>query len=101
MAATTASSGWKRTSPSASPQTKAHRQAAAQFPPRGLFSDPAVEARAQDVEFGFTHRAFEPQQGAVVEHGRMIDPVGVADQRVGKSRQIDEAIPFGLIAGDQ
>src|SRR5450631_4006519 len=30
----------------------------------------------------------------------MIDAVGIADQRVGKSSQIDQAVPFGIIARD-
>ena len=40
------------------------------------------------MQFGFTHRVLEPQQEAVVEQGRMI----------GKSGQIDQSVPFGIIA---
>jgi len=45
-------------------------------------------------------RPIKPQKEAIVEDGRMINAVGVADQRVGKSRQVDEPIPFGVIAGE-
>jgi hypothetical protein len=77
---------------------EADRQTPAQFAPRGLIADSAIEASPQHMQFGFTHRALEPEQEAVIEQGRMIDAVGIADQRVGKSSQIDQAVPFGIIA---
>jgi len=67
---------------------EAGRQPPAQFAPRGLIADSAIEASPQHMQFGFTHRALEPQQEAVVEQGRII----------GKSGQIDQSVPFGIIA---
>lgn len=63
-----------------------------------LVADSAIYASPQHVQFGFAHRAFESQQGAIIEHGRMINAVGIADQRVGKSSQINQAAPFGVVA---
>src|SRR2546425_219935 len=77
---------------------EADRQTAAQFAARRLVADSTVEASPQHVQFGLAHCAFEPQQEAIIEHGRMINAVGIADQRVGKSGQINQAIPFGVIA---
>jgi len=34
------------------------------------------------------HRPVEPEQEAIVEEGRMIDAVGVADQRIGEAAQL-------------
>ena len=69
----TPSSGWKRTSPSASPQTKP-TQATPKLPACRLIADAAVEPGAQDVEFRLAHRALEPQQQTIVVIGRTITP---------------------------
>src|SRR5215468_2604188 len=52
------------------------------------------------MEFGLTHRTLEAEHQSVVEHGRMIDAVGVADERVGEAAQIEQAIPVGVVAGE-
>ena len=44
--------------------------------------------------------AFQAKQQAVVEHGRMIDTIGVADQRVGQAAKLDETMPIGVVAGE-
>src|SRR5271157_6080763 len=75
---------------------KANRQASAQFATRRLVANAAVEAGPQDMQLGFAHGPLEPEQEAIVEEGGMIDAVGVADQRIGESAQLDEAMPIGV-----
>ena len=83
-----------------SPQTKPDRQATPQFAARGLVADAAVEAGAQDVQLGLAHRALQPQHQAIVEQRRVIDAIGVADQRVGQPAQVEQAVPVGVVAGE-
>src|SRR5712691_6285958 len=44
------------------------------------------------------HSALEPEQEPIIEQRRMIDAVGIADQRVGETAQIDEAVPVSVVA---
>ena len=75
------------------------RQATAQLAAGGLVTDPAVEAGAQNMQFSFGHGAFHAQQHPVVEQPRVVDAVGVGDQRVAHAGQIQQPIPVGVIAG--
>ena len=75
------------------------RQPAAQLAAGGLAADPAVEAGAQDVQFGLGHGALHAQQHPVVEQARMVDTVGVGDQRVGHPGQVQQPVPVGVVAG--
>jgi hypothetical protein len=72
------------------------RQPATQFAPGGLAADPAVEPGPQDVQFGLRHGALHAQQ---LEQARMVDTVGVGDQRVGHPGQIQQPIPVSVVAG--
>jgi hypothetical protein len=78
---------------------EADRQTAAELAACGLVANAAVEAGPQHMQLGLAHGALEPEQKAVVEQGRMVDAVGVADQGIGKAGKVDEAIPFGVVAG--
>jgi hypothetical protein len=78
---------------------KAGGQSPAQFAARCLVADPAVEAGAQDVQLGLRHGAFHAEQQPVVEHGRMVDAVGIGDQRVGHPGQIQQPVPVAVVAG--
>jgi hypothetical protein len=78
---------------------KADGQAAPEFAARRLVANAAIEARAQYVQLCFAHGALQPQQQPVIEHRRVIEAVAIADQRVGEAGEIDEAIPFGIVAG--
>ena len=60
-------------------------QAAPQFASGRLIADPAVEAGPKDIEFRFAHRALQSEQEAIIEQRRVINSVGVADQRVGQT----------------
>ena len=78
---------------------KANRQAAPEFAACRLIANAAIEARAQYVQLCFAHGALQAQQQPVIEHRRVIEAVAIADQRVGEAGEIDEAIPFGIVAG--
>lgn len=43
------------------PPDEADRPAPTQFAAGGFVTDAAVESRTKDMEFGFAHRALEPQ----------------------------------------
>ena len=77
---------------------EADRQAAAQLAAGCFVADAAFETGAEDVQLGFTHRALESEDQPVVEQGRVVDAVGIADQGVGHTAQIEEAIPVGVVA---
>jgi hypothetical protein len=62
---------------------EANRQPATQFAAGGLVTDAPVEPCSENMGFGFTHSALEPQHEAIVEQSRMVDPVGIADQGIG------------------
>ena len=49
------------------------------------------------MQLGLAHRPLQPEQQTVVEQRRMIDAVGIPDQRVGKAGKIDEAMPVGVL----
>ena len=73
------------------------RQAAPEFPTRRLVPDPTVEAGAKDIELRFAYRTFHPQQEAIIEQRRVINPVRVADQSIGQTAQINETIPVSIV----
>ena len=75
------------------------RQPAAQFAAGCLVADSAVEAGPQDVQLGLRHGALHAQQQAIVEQRRVVDAVGIGDQRVSHSRQIQQPIPVGVVTG--
>src|ERR1700756_337962 len=77
---------------------EANRQATTQLAARSLVADASVKTSAQHMQFGLAHSALEPEQEPVVEQRRMIDAVGIADQRVGEAAQIDKAVPVSVVA---
>jgi hypothetical protein len=52
------------------------------------------------VQLGLAHGALEAKQQSIVKHGRVIDAVGIADERVGETAEIEQAIPVGVVAGE-
>ena len=73
------------------------RQRLAQLPALGLVADPALQPRAEHVQFGLAHRAFEPEQQPVVERPGVIQPVAVADHGVGHAAQIQQSVPVNVL----
>ena len=78
---------------------EAHGKAPPQFAARCLVANATQQAGAQHVQFGLAHRALETEQQTVIEHGRMIEAVGIANERIGEAAEIEQAIPVGVIAG--
>jgi hypothetical protein len=76
------------------PDRERHRQLAA----AGLGQDPALQPGADEVKLRFGHRALEPEQEPVVEIGRVIEPVLVADQRAGQRADLEQPVPVGVVA---
>ena len=50
------------------------------------------------MQLRLAHRAFEAKQQPVVEGGRMVDAIAIADQRVGEAGEVDEPMPIGVVA---
>ena len=75
------------------------RQAHAQFAAAGLGSLPADQAGPDEVQFGFAHGALQAEQQPVVEVGRVIQPVLVADQRARHGADLQQPVPVGVVAG--
>ena len=78
---------------------KADREGEREFAAAGLGQDPAAHPGAQEMQFEFRDLAFHAQQDAVVEDGRVIQAVLVADERVGVGADLDELLPVGGVAG--
>jgi hypothetical protein len=74
---------------------EACRQATPQLSARRLVADAAVETGSEHVQLGLAHRGLQAEKQTVVEQRRMIDAVAIADQRVGKAGEIDEAVANG------
>src|ERR1700740_2527083 len=73
-------------------------KAATQLAASGLVANAAVEAGAQDMQLCFRHCSFEAEQQAIIENCRMIDAIAIADQRVGDTAEIEQAVPIGIVA---
>ena len=51
------------------------------------------------MQFGFAPRALATEQEPVVERRRVIDSVGVANERVREAAQIEQSVPVGVVSG--
>jgi hypothetical protein len=50
------------------------------------------------VQLGLAHRALQTEQQPIVEVGRVIETVLVADQRPGERGDLQQAVPVGVVA---
>ncbi len=50
------------------------------------------------MEFGFTHRALQPQEQAVIKMGGVVDAIFIENECVGERAQFEEPMPIGRIA---
>ena len=71
---------------------KPGRQTAAQFAPRRLVANAAFKTRPDDMQFRFAHGALESEQQPVVEPGRMVQNIGIANQRVRHGTQVEQTV---------
>jgi hypothetical protein len=77
---------------------QADRQAAAQLAAGGLVLDAALQPGPQDMQLRFGHNAHQPQDEPVGEQRRMVDAVGVGDQRVAHPGQVQQPVPRRVVA---
>ena len=75
------------------------RQAAAQLPAGCLVADPALQPCAQHVELRLAHDPFHAEHQPVVEQAGVVYAVGVGNQRVAGSGQIQQPVPGGVVPG--
>lgn len=75
-----------------------YRQRKTQFAALGLVAFAALEARADKVQFGLRHGAFEPEQKLVVEIGRIVTAIGIDDERAGQGADFQQAMPIAARA---
>ena len=78
---------------------EADRQALPQLTAGGLVPQPGGQPGPDQVQLGLAHRALQTEHQPVVEVGRMVDAVGVGDQRVGQRAQVQQLVPVGVVAG--
>jgi hypothetical protein len=78
---------------------QAGRQAEFQLAAAGLGQQASLHACPQEMQFAFGHGPLESQQEAVIEAGRVIQAVFVADQAVVVGADLDELLPVGRVAG--
>src|SRR6202043_2979691 len=100
MAEQTASSGWKRTSPSSSPQMRPTGRPRRNSPRAALLRIPPLRRARMICNSASLMVPLRPRQQSIVEHRGMIDAVGIADEGVGEAAQIEQAIPIGVVAGE-
>jgi hypothetical protein len=93
----TASSGWKRTLPSSSPQTKSTGRPRRSSHLAALLRIPLSSRVARRVQLRFAHRSLRPEQQAIIERRGMIEAVSIGDQRVGETGAVDESIHSALL----
>lgn len=74
-------------------------QGEGQLAAAGLVQAPAPHPLLDQVEFGLTHRALEPQQQPVVVLARVVDTVGVREHRTRQGAQLDQLVPVPAAAG--
>ena len=77
---------------------EAHGQAAPEGPAGGLVANATIEPLAQGMQLGLAHGALQPEDQPVVEQRGVVDAVGIGEQGVGDSAQVEEAIPVGVVA---
>jgi len=64
-----------------------------------LVAQAPVQAGADQVQLGPRHRPLQPEQQAIVEVARRVDPVLVGDQRPGEGAEVEQLVPVGRGAG--
>jgi hypothetical protein len=64
-----------------------------------LTQAPGIQPLADEMEFGFTHGAFESQQEPIIKEPRVVNPVVVGDQGAKDGGQVEQMIPVTVIAG--
>jgi hypothetical protein len=77
---------------------KAGRQRQSQLALASLVQAPAAQPGLEHVQLRLGHRALESEHEPVVVQPRVVDAVGVGDQRVGQRAQIQQLVPGCVVA---
>jgi hypothetical protein len=77
----------------------AHRRVVEQLPPPRLVQPPLVHPLAEHVQLGLADRPLEAEQQAVVVIARIVQAIGVGQQRVEQGAQLQELVPVLARAG--
>src|SRR5215813_6407126 len=64
-----------------------------------LVADASLQPGAEDMELGFGHRAFEPEDESIVKVGWIIEAVLVQNERLGQCPEFEQSVPVRRIAG--
>ena len=75
------------------------RQLQLQLAAAGLGQDPAAQPGPQEMQFCLAELAFHSQEEAVVEAGRVIQPVLVQDEGVVVGADLQQPVPVCVVAG--
>src|SRR5437016_2159958 len=76
----------------------AHRQRETELSALGLVAFAALEARADKMQLGLRHGAFEPEQELIVEIGRIVATIGVDNESAGQGADLQQAMPVAARA---
>ena len=68
-----------------------------QFAAPRLVEDSALQAGAQNVQFGFRHGALQPEQKAIVEMRGIVDAVFVEDEGIGQRADLQQPVPVCIV----
>jgi len=64
-----------------------------------LTHNPALESRANHVQFGLTHGPLQTKQQPIIERGGIVEPILIQDQGLGQGAHLEHAMPIAGIAG--
>src|SRR6266542_2452241 len=78
---------------------KANRQVRAQRSASCGFPQPTVQSRTNQVEFDLADCTFEPEQQPVIEAAWMIEAIGIGDERIDETTQVEQVVPITIVAG--
>ena len=73
------------------------RQRAWQLAAARFVQDGALQTGPQHMQFGFAHRALQPEQKAVVEVGRVVNSIFIEDERIAERADLQQPMPVGAV----
>ncbi len=79
----------------------ANGYASEQFTATGFVLLPLMPPRPRDVPFRLAHRPLQAQEQAIVEIGRVVDPVGIGQQDLEDAAEFQELVPVGPIGSSR
>ena len=72
------------------------RQSLAQLAFGRFMAQTGVQTRTQQMQLGLAHGSLQAEHETVVVVARVIETVGIGDERVGQRAQIQQVIPVGV-----